>query len=148
MAILAPEFKFNCTRVIYDYNYENESEIHFAALSMTLFVGCSHDTDFSMPSTEEALQNAAEKLGVEIDPSMTWNAATAIKTNVSVNLGLDEEYTVVIYDKNPLFNDDVHYYAKTTMKEGETVTLNLDVPTMLTSCRLSESCTSFVCASA
>ena len=101
----------------------------FAALSMTLFVGCSHDSDFSMPSTEEALQNAAEKLGVEIDPSMNWNAATAIKANVSVNLGLDEEYTVVIYDKNPLFNDDVHYYAKTTMKEGETVTLNLDVPT-------------------
>ena len=101
----------------------------FAALSMTLFVGCSHDSDFSMPSTEEALQNAAEKLGVEIDPSMTWNAATAIKANVSVNLGLDEEYTVVIYDKNPLFNDDVHYYAKTTMKEGETTTLNLDVPT-------------------
>ena len=101
----------------------------FAALSMTLFVGCSHDTDFSMPSTEEALQNAAEKLGVEIDPSMNWNAATAIKANVSVNLGLDEEYTVVIYDKNPLFNDDVHYYAKTTMKEGETTTLNLDVPT-------------------
>lgn len=29
MAIFAPEFKFNCTRVIYDYNYENESEIHF-----------------------------------------------------------------------------------------------------------------------
>ena len=103
----------------------------FAALSMTLFVGCSHDSDFSMPSTEEALQNAAEKLGVEIDPSMTWNAATAIKANVSVNLGLDEEYTVVIYDKNPLFNDDVHYYAKTTMKEGETVTLNLDVPECL-----------------
>ena len=100
-----------------------------AACAMLLSVGCSHDNDFSMPSKEEALSNATEKLGVEIDPNMNWNLATAIEANVSVNLGLDQEYTLVIYDKNPLFNDDVHYYAKTMIKEGETATLKLDVPT-------------------
>ena len=47
---------------------------------------------------------------------------------MSVNLGLDQEYTLVIYDKNPLFEDDVFYYAKTVVKEGDTATLKLDVP--------------------
>lgn len=98
------------------------------ALIMVLFVGCSHDVDFTQPTNEEALKNATEKLGVEIDPNQDWNMSTAITANVSVNLGLDDEYTVVIYDKNPLFNDDVFYYAKTTMKDGETATLQLDVP--------------------
>jgi hypothetical protein len=84
---------------------------------------------FTEPSNEEALQNAAERLGVEIDPNQKWNLATAIEANVAVNLGLDQEYTLVIYDKNPLFNDDVQYYAKTTVTEGDTARLKLDMPT-------------------
>ena len=39
MAIFAPEFEFNCTRVIYDYNYENESEILFCSLINDPFRG-------------------------------------------------------------------------------------------------------------
>lgn len=100
-----------------------------AFLIAALFAGCSHDVVFTEPSNEEALQNAAEKLGVEIDPNQKWNLATAIQANVAVNLGLDQEYTLVIYDKNPLFNDDVHYYAKTMVTEGDTARLNLDMPT-------------------
>ena len=99
-----------------------------AALAMTLFVGCSHDMEYSQPSKEQVQKNVAEKLGVEIDPNQNWNASMAITANVSVNLGLDQEYTLVIYDKNPLFEDDVFYYAKTMVKDGETATLKLDVP--------------------
>ena len=99
-----------------------------AALAMTLFVGCSHDMEYSQPSKEQVQKNVAEKLGIEIDPNQNWNASTAITANVSVNLGLDQEYTLVIYDKNPLFEDDVFYYAKTVVKEGDTATLKLDVP--------------------
>ncbi|WP_288276537.1 DUF4842 domain-containing protein [uncultured Prevotella sp.] len=99
-----------------------------AALVMALFVGCSHDMEYSQPSKEQVQKNVAEKLGIEIDPNQNWNASTAITANVSVNLGLDQEYTLVIYDKNPLFEDDVFYYAKTVVKEGDTATLKLDVP--------------------
>lgn len=99
-----------------------------AALAMALFVGCSHDMEYSQPSKEQVQKNVAEKLGVEIDPNQNWNASMAITANVSVNLGLDQEYTLVIYDKNPLFEDDVFYYAKTMVKDGETATLKLDVP--------------------
>lgn len=99
-----------------------------AALAMALFVGCSHDMEYSQPSKEQVQKNVAEKLGIEIDPNQNWNTSTAITANVSVNLGLDQEYTLVIYDKNPLFEDDVFYYAKTVVKEGDTATLKLDVP--------------------
>lgn len=99
-----------------------------AALAMALFVGCSHDMEYSQPSKEQVQKNVAERLGVEIDPNQNWNASMAITANVSVNLGLDQEYTLVIYDKNPLFEDDVFYYAKTMVKDGETATLKLDVP--------------------
>ena len=99
-----------------------------AALAMALFMGCSHDMEYSQPSKEQVQKNVAEKLGIEIDPNQNWNASMAITANVSVNLGLDQEYTLVIYDKNPLFEDDVFYYAKTMVKDGETATLKLDVP--------------------
>ena len=42
------------------------------ALIMILFVGCSHDVDFTQPTNEEALKNATERLGVEIDPNQDW----------------------------------------------------------------------------
>ena len=99
-----------------------------AALTITFFVGCSHDVEYSQPSKEQVQKNVTERLGIEIDPNQNWNASTAITANVSVNLGLDQEYTLAIYNKNPLFNDDVYYYAKTMIKEGETATLKLDVP--------------------
>ena len=63
-----------------------------AALVMALFVGCSHDMEYSQPSKEQVQKNVAEKLGIEIDPNQNWNASTAITANVSVNLGLDQEY--------------------------------------------------------
>jgi hypothetical protein len=87
-----------------------------AALTITFFVGCSHDVEYSQPSKEQVQKNVTERLGIEIDPNQNWNASTAITANVSVNLGLDQEYTLAIYNKNPLFNDDVYYYAKTMIK--------------------------------
>ena len=90
--------------------------------------GCSHDSDYTPPTNEEALQNATEKLGISIDPNQDWSMTASLEATISVDLGLDDAYTVAVYDKNPLYTNDVHYYAKTQMKEGETTTLKLDVP--------------------
>ena len=90
--------------------------------------GCSHDSDYTPPTNEEALQNATEKLGISIDPNQDWSMTASLEATISVDLGLDDAYTVAVYDKNPLYTKDVHYYAKTQMKEGETTTLKLDVP--------------------
>ena len=90
--------------------------------------GCSHESDYTPPTQEEALNNATEKLGVDIDPNQDWNMTASLEATISVDLGLDQAYTVAVYDKNPLFNKDAFYYAKTQVNEGETTTLKLDVP--------------------
>ena len=90
--------------------------------------GCSHESDYTPPTQEEALNNATEKLGVDIDPNQDWNMTASLEATISVDLGLDQAYTVAVYDKNPLFNKDAYYYAKTQVNEGETTTLKLDVP--------------------
>lgn len=90
--------------------------------------GCSHESDYTPPTQEEALNNATEKLGVDIDPYQDWNMTASLEAKITVALGLDQEYTVAVYDKNPLFNSDVHYYTKAKIKDGETINLKLDVP--------------------
>lgn len=90
--------------------------------------GCSHESDYTPPTQEEALNNATEKLGVDIDPNQDWNMTASLEATISVDLGLDQAYTVAVYDKNPLFNKDAYYYVKTQVNEGETTTLKLDVP--------------------
>ena len=99
-----------------------------AVVLLMAAAGCAHDSDYTPPTNEEALNNATEKLGVDIDPNQDWNMTASLEATITVALGLDQEYTVAVYDKNPLFNSDVHYYAKTQMAEGETTTLKLDVP--------------------
>ncbi len=47
-----------------------------AALAMALFMGCSHDMEYSQPSKEQVQKNVAEKLGIEIDPNQNWNASS------------------------------------------------------------------------
>ena len=91
--------------------------------------GCSHDSDYTPPTNEEALQNATEKLGISIDPNQDWSMTASLEATISVDLGLDDAYTVAVYDKNPLYTNDVHYYAKTMVTEGDTARLNLDMPT-------------------
>ena len=77
-----------------------------AAMAL-LLSGCSHDEDNYNPSQSEQMDNATEKLGVDIDPSQSWNMTSTLEAQVNVALGLDETYTVVVYDVNPLFNDDI-----------------------------------------
>lgn len=100
-----------------------------AAMAMGLaVVSCSHDSDGYMPSSEEQLANATEKLGVEVDPNQDWNMTGTVTATVSVNLGLDQNYTVGIYDANPLFNKGVHFYAKEGIAEGGSIDMSFEAP--------------------
>lgn len=100
-----------------------------AAMAMGLAVaGCSHDSDNYMPSSEEQLANATEKLGVEVDPNQDWNMTGTVTATVSVNLGLDQNYTVGIYDANPLFDKGVHFYAKEGIAEGGSIDMSFEAP--------------------
>ncbi len=91
-------------------------------------VSCSHDSDTIQPTNSDQLANATEKLGVEVDPSQDWNMTSKVTANISVNLGLDQEYTIGIYEQNPLFNDNVVFYAKGTVSEGGTEEITFEAP--------------------
>lgn len=97
-----------------------------AALSVA---GCSHDDDVRVYSNQEKLSNAAAQLEIDsIDPHQDWRMTTSLTAQVSVGLGIDQDYTVVVYDQNPLFNKDVVFYAQNTVQEGETVEMTFNAP--------------------
>ncbi|MCR5158208.1 MAG: hypothetical protein K6D37_03685, partial [Prevotella sp.] len=99
--------------------------IGLACLSLGL-MACSHDD--GTYTEADKLANAEKHLGAKIDPQHDWKMTKEVTASITVNLGLDQQYTVAVYDKNPLFNEDVSYYTRTTVAEGETVTLRFSVP--------------------
>ena len=102
-------------------------------MALAIVAGCSHDDGIRNYSDAEKLENAQEKLGVEIDPNQDWNMTATVKASVSVNLGLDQNYTVGVYDDNPMFSSNVHFYAKETVSEGGTVDLTFEAPSAASS---------------
>ena len=92
-------------------------------------VGCSKE-DLFTPA--DGIKNAEQVLGVKIDPNQDWKMATQITGEITVNLGLDQQYTVVVYDENPLYNADAVYYFKKTVNAGETVKAVFSAPSTKT----------------
>lgn len=73
-------------------------------------------------------ENAELQLGLSIPNGQTWNMASQVTTNIAVNLGLDQSYTVGIYDKNPLYNKNAKYYTLKEVHEGGTLNTSLTIP--------------------
>ena len=97
-----------------------------ALLALGLTMGsCSKETGFT---EKDAVSHAEKELGVTINSNTDWKMTQEVKANVSVNLGFDQQYTVAVYDVNPLFNEDATYYAKKEVNEGGTVSLSMDLP--------------------
>lgn len=107
----------------------------FAALALVAgFSSCVKDVDGSSSGINEeqkAKENAELQLGFMIPDGQTWDMASQVTANVSVNLGLDQEYTVGIYDKNPLYDSSAKFFALETVKEGEALSTSFSLPTSL-----------------
>lgn len=106
-----------------------------AALALLAgFSSCVKDVDGSSSGINEeqrAKENAELQLGFMIPDGQTWDMASQVTANVSVNLGLDQEYTVGIYDKNPLYDSSAKFFALETVKEGEALSTSFSLPTSL-----------------
>lgn len=99
-------------------------------LSLSLSVAaCSGDSNYSQT---DANQNAERVLGMPVNPGQNWNMTARVTATVSVNLGLDQKYTVAVYDQDPLFNPEATFYAQEEIAEGGTMTFELSVPAALT----------------
>ncbi len=106
-----------------------------AALALLAGISsCVKDVDGSSSSINEeqkAKENAELQLGFMIPDGQTWDMASQVTADISVNLGLDQEYTVGIYDKNPLYDSSAKFFVMETVKEGEALSTSFSLPTSL-----------------
>ena len=106
-----------------------------AALALLAgFSSCVKDVDGSSSGINEeqkAKENAELQLGFMIPDGQTWDMASQVTANISVNLGLDQEYTVGIYDKNPLYDSSAKFFTMETVKEGKTLSTSFTLPNSL-----------------
>lgn len=106
-----------------------------AALALLAgFSSCVKDVDGSSSGINEeqkAKENAELQLGFMIPDGQTWDMASQVTANVSVNLGLDQEYTIGIYDKNPLYDSSAKFFALETVKEGKALSTSFSLPNSL-----------------
>ncbi len=92
-----------------------------AAVAMGLaVVGCSHESDGIMPTHQDTMTNAAEKLGVEIDPNQDWNMTSTASAAITVNGDYGETYTVTIFANDPLVDRVGNLLASGEVANGGT----------------------------
>lgn len=90
---------------------------------------CGSDDVFT---EADALKNANKVLGIEIPSNQDWKMTQEVSANVTVNLGTNDEYTIVVFDKNPFDNDDAVYFTKKVVSDASITKFDLSVPSSLT----------------
>ena len=99
------------------------------AMGLTVISCHKMDSSDTIQITDEVIkENAEAKLGLEINSNQTWQMTQNVTANITVNLGLDENYTVAFYHENPLFDDDAIFYGEMEVKEGVAKTLTMTIP--------------------
>ena len=93
---------------------------------------CSHDFSVEEQATQQSIDNAQATLGFYIPEDQDWVMTKDITATIGVNLSLDQNYTVAVYDQNPLFNSEAVYYGQAQVSEGGRVNLDLNVPSYMT----------------
>lgn len=104
----------------------------FAALALVAgFSSCVKDVDGTSQKEidDRSKENAELQLGISIPDGQTWDMASQVEANVSVNLGLDQEYTVAVYDKNPLYDSSARFYTMGKVQEGGSFNASITLPT-------------------
>lgn len=103
-------------------------------------VGCvNKETDFydagrqQREAAESAATTYAEKFAEnvgQVNENQDWVTVSTREATVTVNLGLDQSYTVAIYTANPLFDSNqTSLLVLGKAQEGDEVTLTFDAPT-------------------
>lgn len=107
-----------------------------AALTLVAgFTSCVKDVDGVTPTqeAEQARENAELQLGITIPAGQTWNMASQVSANVTVNGDYGVNYTVTIYENNPFINNTATVLGKTTVASGSTAVFDFTCPNSLKS---------------
>ena len=104
----------------------------FAALALVAgFSSCVKDVASVTPAEQEAQakENAELQLGITIPTGQTWNMASQVEANVTVNGDYGASYTVSIYENNPLTNNNkAVVLGKADVTSGGTATISFTCP--------------------
>lgn len=104
----------------------------FAALVLVASVS-SCTKDVTAMSQEEidvkAKENAELQLGISIPDGQTWNMASQVEANVTVNGDYGAKYTVSIYEQNPFQNNNqATVLGKAEVASGGTANISFTCP--------------------
>lgn len=73
-------------------------------------------------------ENAELQLGITIPEGQTWEMSTQVTTDIAINLGLDQSYTVGIYDVDPRFSKNSTFYTLEKVNEGGSLNTSITLP--------------------
>ena len=102
-----------------------------AALAIVAGVSsCTKDVTAMSPVDEaqKAKENAELQLGFVIPDGQTWDMASQVEANVTVNGDYDANYTVTLYENNPFASDKAIVLGKAEVKSGSTANINFTCP--------------------
>lgn len=103
----------------------------FAALALVASVSsCTKDvTTMSQGEIDaKAKENAELQLGFSIPDGQTWDMASQVEANVTVNGDYGANYTVTIYENNPFINNTGVVLGKAKVTSGGTATFDFTCP--------------------
>lgn len=102
----------------------------FLSISAFVLASCGMDRDaFNEQIYQESVKNnAAQKLGVTIDPNHTWSSVTKSSISITADAPLIDIQKVRILTESPFFNDNAEFLAEAEVSKGQTITLDYDAP--------------------
>lgn len=103
----------------------------FAALALVASVSsCTKDvTTMSQGEIDaKAKENAELQLGISIPDGQTWDMASQVEANVTVNGDYGANYTVTIYENNPFIDNTGVVLGKAKVTSGGTATFDFTCP--------------------
>ena len=106
----------------------------FAALALVAgFSSCVKDVDGTSQKEidDRSKENAEMQLGISIPDGQTWDMASQVEANVTVNGDYGAKYTVSIYENNPFINNTAVVLGKAETVSGGTATFDFTCPNHL-----------------
>lgn len=102
----------------------------FISLGAMLFASCQDYNYVGEISAEDedALHNAALKLGIKVDATHDWATTNSGSIAITADADLDDIEKVQILTESPYFNTSARVLTEAPVNKGETVTLSYDAP--------------------
>ena len=107
----------------------------FAALALVAgFSSCVKDVDGTSQKEidDRSKENAEMQLGISIPDGQTWDMASQVEANVTVNGDYGAKYTVSIYENNPFINNTAVVLGKAEVASGSTANISFTCPDAVT----------------